>query len=124
MVLPVVSYGLAAAAYAALALLLLPSLRVARDGRWVLLAVAGTALWGVAITVALLLSPGDTLRPWTTVWADALRGMVLIAFLLHVLPARPGWLSIKRVLAVAAASLTVAAMILPLVSRAADEGNL
>jgi hypothetical protein len=104
------SYGAAVVAYALLAALLALSRQAAGQGRWLLAAVAGTALWGVLVVAILDLAPGPV--PLAVYSADALRALLWTACLLRALP-DTGWPSTRRVLTTGSALLTVLAVTLP-----------
>jgi hypothetical protein len=112
------SYGSAGVAYAVLSVLLLLGRRSGR-GQSVLLAVAGTALWGAAITLAMSLSDAGP-RPAITVIPDALRTLAWILFLSRALPSRAGWHSVKHVIAALAWTLAAATVALPFVAPRGD----
>lgn len=110
MTFALLSYGAAVLAYALLAALLALSRQAAGQGRWLLTAVAGTALWGVLVIAILDLAPGPV--PLAVYSADALRALLWTACLLRALP-DAGWQSTRRVLTAGSALLTVLAATLP-----------
>src|SRR6188474_431422 len=94
------SYGAAAVAYGMLTVVLLARREFAAQGRRVLLAVVGTAVWGAAIATAFVLQGAA----WGIVVpiADAGRMLFWIVALLAALPGQATWNSLKAfVLAIA-----------------------
>ncbi|MCC5794333.1 MAG: PEP-CTERM system histidine kinase PrsK [Chromatiales bacterium] len=95
------SFGLAAAAFLALSLLLAISYRGKRGLRWLLLAAVGTAVWS-GLTLLVVLGPPEALR-W--IWVlDAFHAGLWLVFLATLLPAASGLLSLRNLLLLAAAS--------------------
>ncbi len=104
------SYGAAAVAYALLTALLALSRQSAGQGRWLLAAVGGTALWGALIAGMLYLSSGAV--PAAVYTADALRTLLWTLCLLRALP-DGGWQGTKRLLTAGALFLAALAVVLP-----------
>lgn len=124
MTFSVVSYGAAAAAYSLLTLLLVVSRRAGRDSVWVLVAVAGMAVWGAAIAANLFLADSLGARPAGTVVADALRTMIWVWCLLGALPGGFNWRSIKGVLGAVSGLLVVFTVAMTLLGWSTDDSNL
>ena len=110
MTFSLLSYGVAALAYGLLAALLGFNRQSTGRGRWLLAAVAGTALWA-SVSVATLWLTTDRL-PLMMYFVDALRGLLWILCLLRALPGA-GWQSTRRTLSASAGALAVLALILP-----------
>jgi putative PEP-CTERM system histidine kinase len=110
MTFALLSYGAAVLAYSLLAALLALSPQAAGRGRWLLAAVAGTALWGVLVVAILDLETGPV--PLLVYAADALRALLWTACLLRALP-DAGWQSTRRVLTAGSALLAVFSATLP-----------
>jgi putative PEP-CTERM system histidine kinase len=110
MTLSIVSYGAAAVAYGLLATLLALSRQSAGQGRWLLAAVAGTALWGVLVVATLLSSALPV--PLAAYAADGFRSLLWTLCLLAALPGS-GREGAKRLLTFGAVLLAVLAAILP-----------
>ena len=110
MTLALVSYAAAAVGYVLLGVLLALSRQSAGRGRWLLVAVAGTSLWGCLITLALWTS-SDAL-PTPIYFIDALRPLIWTSCLLQALP-DVGWRPTRRLLSAAAIVLALLAAVLP-----------
>lgn len=106
----IVSYGAAAVAYTLLATLLGLSRQSAGQGRWLLAAVAGTALWGALQTAALVGSAAPV--PALAYTVDGFRTLLWTLALLAALPSA-GWQRPKRLLTYGAVLLAVLAAVLP-----------
>lgn len=105
MSIPALSFALAAIAYALLLFLLLIGREAGQRGEWVMTAVASGALWGLGITVSVIVSGGES--PLRIVYvADSLRSLLWVLCLSVALPGRPYSRSIKGALRVAAVTLT------------------
>src|SRR5688572_28023559 len=111
MTFSLVSYGAAAVGYGLLAMLLGLSRQSAGQGRWLLAAIAGTALWGAFITAALVVT-SSTRVPSLASAADALRVLLWTLCLLAALPGS-SWQSTKRLLTGSAVLLAALAVALP-----------
>src|SRR5262249_26534484 len=85
------SYAVAAVAYAALTAFLLIGREPERRGQWVLVALAGTAVWGVAVAVVGAFAEQEAVQPRFALIPDALRAALWILCLVTALPARSGW---------------------------------
>jgi putative PEP-CTERM system histidine kinase len=110
MTFPLASYGAAAVAYGLLAVMLALSNRASDQGRWLLAAVGGTAVWG-AVTFAALLLSGVSV-PRAAYGLDALRTLLWTVCLLSALPT-DSWRSMRNLLAAVAVLLAALACVLP-----------
>jgi putative PEP-CTERM system histidine kinase len=124
MSLSIASYGAAAIAYALATLLLVLSRQTARGGRWVLAAVAGSALWGGAIAAMLLWSGEADQRPLATVIPDALRTLLWTWCLLAALPSQGRWHSTRWLMTSAALASSALAIAIPLATANVQDANL
>jgi putative PEP-CTERM system histidine kinase len=106
----ILSYGVAALAYTLLTTLLALSNRSADQGRWLLFAVGGTAVWGFCVAAIAWHSPDA--GPVAAAPVDALRGFVWTLCLLKALPGA-GWSSTRGILSISAAFLVVLAVVIP-----------
>src|SRR6185503_13310947 len=120
MSLPVASYVAAAVSYGLLALVLVLRRDSGRQGRWVLLAVAGTAAWGLAVSVmvAVPLAPSALPIP------DAARIVLWTLCLLTRLPGSLSWRSTKGILAYTTSLLGIYATAAPLLPIATNYNYL
>lgn len=105
------SYGAAAIAYGLLTALLAFSRQSVGEGRWLLAAVAGTALWAALVIGTLWWSAASV--PAVAYSADAFRGLLWTLCLLRALP-NVSWRSTRRLLSAGNVLLTVLAVTLPL----------
>ncbi len=103
-------YCAAFVAYSLLSTLLALSRQSAGQGRWLLAAVAGTALWGLLV-VGMLWVTGEAV-PETMAFADSLRSLVWTLCLLRALPGLR-WQNTRRMLAASAVLFTLLALTLP-----------
>lgn len=103
------SYGAAAVAYGLLAGMLVFNRQSHGEGRWLVAAVIGTALWGAAIGTIVAL--GGAPSPLAMA-ADALRSLLWTLCLLRALPDL-GWRGTHRILSVGAVVVGVPAVSLP-----------
>src|SRR5688572_11821682 len=110
MTFAIVSYGAAAVAYGLLATLLGFSRQSAGQGRWLLAAVGGTALWSGLVMVTLLFSSAPV--PVLAYAADGLRALFWTLCLLALLPG-PVWADSKRLLSGGAVTLAMLAALVP-----------
>jgi putative PEP-CTERM system histidine kinase len=101
--LSIASYAAAALAYGLMTGLLALSRPPSSQGRWLLVAVGGTGVWGVVLAVALARSNGELTA--VTYSADALRTLAWTLCLLAALRAEPGRQQSKRLLAIGAVVL-------------------
>lgn len=105
------SFGLAAAAFIALSLLLAINYRGRRGLRWLLFACTGTALWAL-LTLGVIHGPAAT-AAW--IWAlDAFHAALWLAFLASLLPAGRGLLSLRNGLLLAGVAATAFLALEPL----------
>ena len=110
MTFALLSYGAAAVAYGLLAVLLALSRESAGQGRWLLAAVGGTAVWAGLVVAALWLVGGAVLP--AAYAADALRAMLLTLCLLRALPAA-SWRSTRWLLSASIVTFAALAVVLP-----------
>jgi putative PEP-CTERM system histidine kinase len=118
------SYGAATAAYAALSAFLLVGREPERRGQWVLVALAGTAIWGLAIAVIGALAVDEGAQPRFALIPDALRSALWILCLIVALPGRTGGRNVKGIISLCAVALAGATILLSLVTPTADYANL
>jgi putative PEP-CTERM system histidine kinase len=104
------SYAAAAAAYGLLTLVLILRRDVARQGQKVLLAVAGTSIWGAAIALSIGV-PAASPTWWPI--ADALRALLWIFCLLAAWPGKAAWHTMKGVVSLAALAVGAVAVFGP-----------
>jgi putative PEP-CTERM system histidine kinase len=116
------SYWSAAAAYGALTIVLLVSRERALQGQRVLIAVAGTAVWGAATALILTLAP-DLWHELTPI-SDAGRACLWILCLLAAIPGRAGPRNLKGMMSIAVVLLTVAAVVSPWISTNENSSDL
>lgn len=105
MIFNALSYGTAAVAYSLLTIVLLARRQSATQGRRVLVAVVGTAIWGGLIAFGLASS--EAASPTIGPAADAFRVLVWVLVLLPALPGRASWNNSKGIILTTVIALTV-----------------
>src|SRR5690348_6826545 len=111
MTLIALSYWSAAVAYGVLTVVLIVSRQGASQGQRVLLAVAGTAVWGCATAVILTWAP-ESWRRLTPI-CDAGRVLLWILCLLAAIPGEARLTNPKGLMSIGVVFLTIAAVVAP-----------